>query len=30
MRDKDVMQDNQIEEFLYKVANLKNECESNK
>merc|ERR1711957_899011 len=30
MREKDVIQDNQIEEFVSKVADLKNECESNK
>merc|ERR1712238_603927 len=30
MREKDVIQDNQIEEFLNKVSDLKNECESNK
>jgi len=29
MREKDVIQDNQIEEFLNKVSDLKNECESN-
>merc|ERR1712161_112034 len=30
MREKGVIQDNQIEEFVSKVADLKNECESNK
>merc|ERR1712161_186147 len=30
VREKDVIQDNQIEEFVSKVADLKNECESNK
>merc|ERR1712238_348738 len=30
MREKDVILDNQIEEFVSKVADLKNECESNK
>merc|ERR1712238_24972 len=30
MREKNVIQDNQIEEFLKKVSDLKNACESNK
>merc|ERR1712238_510411 len=29
MREKDVIQDNLIEEFLKKVSDLKNDCESN-
>merc|ERR1712238_292899 len=30
MREKDVSQDNEMQEFVTKITELKNECESNK